>query len=87
MKLKFICTASLIFLLCSCFTPRIMTSDQDSVSFYVKAGLLTDNLDEAQSFANEHCQKYNKIATLREVEEISRVPPKTLAIKNISKPI
>ena len=79
MKLKNIFTCCLVFITLSC-APTLMTSDQDSVSFYIATGLITDNLAEAQSAASLHCLKHSKVATLRDVSEVSKVPKRTLAI-------
>tara|TARA_B110000238_G_C15821220_1_gene308628 strand:- start:216 stop:476 length:261 start_codon:yes stop_codon:yes gene_type:complete len=79
MKFKNIFISSLVLLFFSC-APTLMTSDQDSVSFYIATGLITDNLAEAQSAASLHCLKHSKVATLRDVSEVSKVPKRTLAI-------
>ncbi len=68
-----------ILILSSC-APRLMTSDKDSVSFIVKTGKLNNNVDDAQTAAQEHCSKYGKDATLRNINPVNKV--QTVAVFN-----
>jgi len=60
-RASFICAILVVLISCA---PRMMTADQDSISFVVMTGIISNNTQDAQLKANTHCAKYGKSATL-----------------------
>lgn len=50
---------------------RQMTADENSVSFVVKTGLISDNTGEAQQRASAHCSRFDKKAALRSMNSVA----------------
>lgn len=57
--------------------PRLLSQTEDSISFTVKTGLLSNNVDEATASAQAHCAKRGKKARL---ESLNNAGSRSIAL-------